>query len=408
MSDRPAIHLNSAVWGDDFTDLFVRVVLPTWLSGGNLGGIEARQGDAVQLFGDTAALDAIRGSAAGRRLSAGWPVRYHDLTDALTSGEPAHAVLGGTHEASLRLAAADDASMWFMAPDAIFNDGAIRWGLERLADGFRAAVCVGIRTVRETVVPALAEAAPARDDGAVSTVSGDLAARLAVDHLHDISASLLWDAPLTNHWPSHLYRRVDRQGLAVRAFHQHPLVVWPERWDVLLEHDTVDGAFMSRAVRRRGRIAVSRGSQDALAIEMSAAAEQRGAVEVPPELRVSTLRRFVLGHTLPIHRDFARVPVRVCAGRADEERWAEVEGEIEHTVMQPLWRWLRITRVTAPVARPTLCVDGRVRPRVLVGPAWLAWRLRVARKRHRHVGTLRYFAVRTTLRKLRLLPRARP
>lgn len=126
------------------------------------------------------------------------------------------------------IAAADErgAAMIFLNPDVVIADGGIRALASLLARGKRAIQVLGIRLVKETVIPALLEGYSSLDRAAL-TISPRQLIALAMDNLHPMTMTHVYDAPDHDLTPTILMWRAGAEGLVARCFHLHPMLVHP-------------------------------------------------------------------------------------------------------------------------------------------------------------------------------------
>jgi hypothetical protein len=68
---------------------------------------------------------------------------------------------------------------------------------------------------------------------------------LELAHLHPISSSHCWDSDFFNTHPSHLYWKIEDDGLLARCFHLHPILVRPA--DDVNFRKTIDDDYIVQA-----------------------------------------------------------------------------------------------------------------------------------------------------------------
>lgn len=326
-----------AVWGARFVRLWLDVVLPVWRLPGNLGAVKPRGGDELTVWcgaADRAVIEADAGFAA---LAAAWPVVFHVFDE--DDGATAYERVARAHGAAVRRAVRDKqvhggAAVWFLTPDAVFSDGTFAMAVEHLRAGRRAVVLPGMRGELEPIAAALQAAEQHGTLGEAASHRG--LAGLALDHLHPISRGLLWDAALGSRWPSHLYFPVrgegdELDGLVVRGFHQHPLVVWPQS-PLSAVTDSVDGAFLETAVVDDADI-VRLGDSDAgVALELSPPLQAPWAVDVPRDGRAAFVRAWAADAARGRQAWLASQSYRLHRGEVAGGAWARAEAEAARVV----------------------------------------------------------------------------
>lgn len=336
-------HFVVVVWGKEYLDLFLGVVLRTHLSPGNLGCLPDRTW-RYRIYTPPGDAGTIRRSGAYAHLVHLGSVEFCEIPE--IGGSFKYEVISNCHSHAIRAAARDEAALVFLAPDAIVADGSFAV-VQRIARaGKRVIVAAGIRVTKETFVPAIQQAFPEQTGGAV-VLPARAMVRLALRHLHPITESLCWGARASHAWPSHLYWRIGEEGLLARCFHLHPLMVnVPEVR--LPENATIDGEYVERIVKGSQAVHIVTDSDEIAVCEIS-----RGDLAVGEARQGPRTPRQVAGWARVLansqHRRFFRERIRFHAGNLSPE-WGHIERESDRIVRRIEW-WLRAISVLR-------CYDG--------------------------------------------------
>jgi hypothetical protein len=318
----PAFHILVPVWGEPYCDIFTQISLPSQLAPGNLPSLPHKDRCLYHVLTRPEDEARIRSAESWRRLESVMPVRVELRRDKKgTSYETMSAYLSD----GIALADKDDAASLFFNPDLIFSNGTIAVLVQKVRDGRRVVFTTGIRLQKESVIPEILEF---RGDGAISVTSRDLAS-VALRNLHPLSRQNIWTdgngtlLPATMLWP------VGNEGLLARCFHLHPLLVWPERKNVVFQ-GTIDDDFVSMACPDAEADYVVTDSDDLLMCEISALSQphrtryRRGSTsDVVEWAELNTDSR---------HRRLATFPIRIHQAAMTEPLWAAAEADSSRVV----------------------------------------------------------------------------
>lgn len=216
----------TAIWGADYVDKFVRITLPTLLAPQNLPKIArdssvfytivTRRQDAA-LMNSSAVIDRLRAVAE---------VEFVTPPSELFNGNPheAHARAWDTAELQAR---ESGEMLVFIAPDAVFADGALSAMTDALLWGKSAVFVFFHRVTEETFLPDV-KGLMASEATMIAIPPRQLA-RLALQHLSPLACCYLNGS---NHVPKHAelaYYSVPGEGLILRSIHTHVWAFNPAR-----------------------------------------------------------------------------------------------------------------------------------------------------------------------------------
>jgi hypothetical protein len=310
-SDGLKLHFATAVWGEAFVDLFCETALPSQLSDGNLGALEARDLGLYVLYTREIDLPRLEASLAFRSLRALMPVEVRLIAEA--DGAPLNALpadpyhlMSLCHEDALEKASAEGAGCVLLVADAVLGEGSIRSIQEKAKDGAGLVLVAGLRSVKEDFRNWLA-GLPRSGEGALA-----LDPRQATAALRRTSESqlrtLFIDSPDFAHgWPSALALPAGDDSLALSLLHPHPIYVGPlGRLDVAV---TIDhGSFVDACLARVARVETFASSDDFLLIEMTARDKLEALAQDRRPFDRAAVAAFARTHVQPSGRRFAKRP----------------------------------------------------------------------------------------------------
>lgn len=366
-----------AVWGDSYTDLFLNLVLPNQLTPGNLFFFKERRDCTYKIYTTNRDAETIKRSPVYKLLEQTVGTEIISIDSLLAAIPKTHYALTAAHKRAIASASdPGNTGFVFLCPDAVVSEGTFARLWELACAGKRAVMVNGMRLIKETFLPAyldrfghsLSAAAPPR------YLTG-----LALRHLHPLSECMFWDSPNFTTIPSHMYWRVNDDGVVLRCFHLHPLFVNPVRGDVT-PSTTIDGDFLLRACPDANDIHIVEDSDEMAVFELSPQARTdylpmcRGQIKRRSSgpLRVS---RWAVYNTDAHHRQFVRRVLRVHGSDLTSD-WQAVEDRAER-VVRSVFRVYPLCRVLCPI--PDVILSGiqeirsrvRIRTRLRHGITWL-------------------------------------
>lgn len=324
------------VWGPGHLGLFLDVGLPSLLAPDNLPGL-ARTDECRFLIYTRAQDEArLREALIFDRLATVMPVEVHLIPEPLSN---AHRVMSDCHADAIRRADERDAASIFIPPDCVWADGSMV-AVSRIAGSGRSMIHIsGIRLDRDAVVPHLRERMTA--NGTLAIEPRELV-KIGLDHLHVIADSHFWNERDGGLMPANLYWTVPGEGLALRCFHLHPLMVKSQVKFAPFK-STIDDDLALFACPDATRDHVVTDSDEILTFELSGpervigASFHKGSAEsVACWSEVGTNAR---------HHELAKHPIRIHCGPVDAERWAPAEHEAETVIGEVA----RINRMNSPL-----------------------------------------------------------
>jgi hypothetical protein len=214
------LYFSTPVWGEGHIELFKTIGLPSLLSPFNLPALAEPAKCRYFIYTRPQDVEHLKDCEAFRRLEGLIPVEIHLLPDLI---ELPYLVFAECNSDTLRRADEDDVAAVFLPPDCVWSDGSFA-NLQKLADAGKSVVHIsGVRLNKDTAVP---ELALRRDqNGSVLNIGARELTKFGLRNLHPVARSHFWreyDGALL---PTNLYWTTPDEGLVIRCFHLHPLLV---------------------------------------------------------------------------------------------------------------------------------------------------------------------------------------
>jgi hypothetical protein len=396
-------HVVTAVWGEAFIDLFLNVCVPNQLTPGNLDALprgsryrvlttaddapRLAASDALQRVGLLLPVDIVEVDAGDREVDLKYIRTRHR-----------YKMMGACHRRAIADAAEHDAAIFFLAPDFVLGQGALAAIRGVHETGKRAVLTANLRLCRERFVAEL------KRRGVDRPLPSRVLVGMALEHLHPAIEDLMVDGSGTDTHPTAVYwpvrtRTGKREGLLVRAFHLHPMLLDPVRRLEPLR-GTIDGHYVQRCCPREEQVYVVQDSDEVVTFELTP--EDRSAEPPPSGRGISKWRLAAVASECDRYqRSHWHRPIRLHAGDIGPT-WSAVEAESERFVRD--FEWYRpfgptLSHVFRTYSRTQLRVQRRfrtiakaLRPRIntkrytragrlLVHDVAKSWKLRVKQAR---------------------------
>ena len=276
----------AVVWGGLFRELFLKVCLPSLNTPGNLAAL-AEAGSAI-LWIYTTPADATE--IADTRLQEHLPSAIEVRTVVVDGIGESNLVadhyrdLTRCHQLAVRNAADRNAILVFLPGDGVWAEGSFASMLTRFeegkrATGKRAVLTSGVRVNAETYIEAFADRFLDADNMTASCPAADLVSSIR-GHLHDLTKSSFLDSPSFTTWPSILIWPVGSTDLILRAFHLHPMAVWPKVYRDF--EGTIDGALLDQTLDRLDEVHIVQSSNEILQINLDLPTHRNDLIGTEP------------------------------------------------------------------------------------------------------------------------------
>ncbi len=214
---RTRVVVIAPVWGRRHIERFLAVVLPTWLSPGNLPAMAGDGPAAVRFMTRRSDEQRIRTSRQFETLSGICDVEFAFVDDLLAPDFVAVTLTLALHRGvAIEADGHGTARCLLLNSDFALADGALAHAARQLRAGAKLLLAPSLRVTEETAAPLLQERL---DAARVNCWPPREMARLALDHLHHTVLSSRADQAWLRSRNAHqLYWRVDENTLIARAF----------------------------------------------------------------------------------------------------------------------------------------------------------------------------------------------
>ncbi|MCH7868916.1 MAG: hypothetical protein IH881_14560 [Myxococcales bacterium] len=339
----------NVVWGTEFTRLMADVTLPTNLSDGNLPAL-SRAADVNHIHCTRESEVMLRDSAIFPKLADTVAVEFHTIeSEDFFGSRSQHALLTDRHRHAVAIAQRRDEILIILAPDAIWSDGSFLRMHELAHDGARTVMMAVPRATKSSFLTALETKFP-EDISSGVTLDNRTIMRLLLENLHICANNHIWREERLTSWPSQLLWRVGREGLLVRAFHLHPVLIRPTLWDGAMP-GTIDGEYVANAIQETSKIYVVRDSDEIAGVEISATIEGNVHRSTPnTDSGTKRVAAWMRRSTNSLHRQYVRNMIRLHANEIDpacETLWNAAE-EASNAVLD------RVNHDYARLERPSV------------------------------------------------------
>ena len=180
------------VWGEAFTELLVRHLLPSLADAGNLPALAGERRAELRLYTTPEDARRIRGEAIHATLERILPVRFVDIAELRTAprtDQGRFSTMNACHLHAMRAAWDRGAELSFLAADNLLSDGSYARALEVFRDSGRALLAASLPVCLESFAPALERAHP-RDAGGARRLAPRELMALALAHRHPMIPDL--------------------------------------------------------------------------------------------------------------------------------------------------------------------------------------------------------------------------
>jgi hypothetical protein len=312
----PPIHIVTPVWGAAYTRCFLEIGLASLLSPGNIGSLDRNHGHLMHVFTTPEDRDVIMNSGMWRRLQSLIDCRVELLgPDQMRLDEP-HLTMSNCHRSAIAHADASGAAMMFYNPDIVIADGGMQALARLLMQGKRAIQVVGLRLVKDDVVPLL-QARHMPDDTSVVISPRELMA-IAMKHLHPITLMHMFEASGTDLMPQEVLWPVGEEGIVARCFHIHPVLVYPRVRNAPFT-TTVDDDYLRAACPEAADEYVVADSDEFCLCELSSVS--RGLTGLPRNETAMDIAGWAFAYARPHHFEHFCRRILLHSGLTRESDW---------------------------------------------------------------------------------------
>lgn len=215
----------SAVWNAEYVERFLNFCLPNLLSEGTLGGFAGLGESKFLLLTSRRDRDRFAASPVFKKLAGlieTEMVFMEDFTDLRTHYDK-YSTMSACQIEAIRRSRDHDAIVLGYA-DFVWSAGSLQNALKRIGEGYDGVFCPGLPVAENAFCRALRERRELWGD-AVLTVPPRVLVDLSLAHLHSLATANFWGRPVLSKSPAYQIWEVPGQGIVMRWFHLHPVVL---------------------------------------------------------------------------------------------------------------------------------------------------------------------------------------
>jgi hypothetical protein len=238
-------HLINVVWGDEYTDFFLKLCLPTQLSPRNIPAFKNVERAVYKLYTTAKDAETIIKHPIYSILSEtiDTEIKIFNFSEKFLR-DYKHPALTYCHQHAAVSAYKENCGLIFLVADGAYADGSFENLIKISNKGKRAIMLCTYRIAKETFVPQFMKLFNPHGGLTISASPRELV-KLSLKHLHPTTKVLFWGENGCQSWhPSMLFWSVGDEGIIAKSFHAHPLMIIPSRKDIL-PYPTIDGKYVS-------------------------------------------------------------------------------------------------------------------------------------------------------------------
>lgn len=316
--------LSTPVWGAGHLGLFLNVCLPSLLAAGNLPSLAPNPQNQYLIYTRAEDEAELKAAATFRRLSEIISVDVRLIQEEIT--EP-HRTMSNCHIDSIRRADEVGGAAIFLPPDCVWSEGSML-ALERIARSGKSVVHMsGIRLDRDGVLPEFANSYS--NNGTVLSFRPRDLVSIGLRHLHPIALTHFWKDYDGQLMPANLIWNIPGEGLLLRCFHLHPLMV-KSQVPFAKFSSTIDDDLALRACPDASRDYVVTDSDEILAFEMSGLSRVVGTI--CPKESIEGVASWAEFGANARHRELVKNTIRLKAADDNGAAWSAAQAESDDVV----------------------------------------------------------------------------
>jgi hypothetical protein len=301
-----------ALWGKQYVDHFLNVALPSCMTTGNLLGFSRDEAE-LDIYTTPEDVQTIQAAPIIGALSLFIDVRMTTLNVSRLPSKTEvqkFTLMTEMQRFAMDRSDATDSAMFMLAPDGVFADGTFARSRELLQSGKR---LVMIGTMRVSRAGFLEEFQ--RRFNPHNRIGARITPRELMDislrHPHESCSHLEWGNAEQVDWPSHLVFPVDDEGFVLRAFHMHPIAIYPKERGVR-PAISIDDSTLTRIVPDRADWHILQDSDEGFGVDFGTPPEEARPRRAYPDplMHVASWARahsgphqwWMAGHPVVMHR----------------------------------------------------------------------------------------------------------
>ncbi|MBI4767547.1 MAG: hypothetical protein HY787_23625 [Deltaproteobacteria bacterium] len=268
------------VWGQSYLETFLNISLPTQLAPQNIPLLASDHDLIYRIYTRPQDVPRLENSSVIARLAKQVKTEIIGTREINFNASNHYDPFSACYRLGMQRAEQEKAAALFLTADQVWANGALSGIIKRGDEGFRSVMISGPRINQETFIPELIKQFAGQE---VITISPREAVALAMNHLHPWDRSLFWAADHLGRSASFMYWHVPNEGLLMRCFHLHPILVNPLNGFPRL-HRTIDGSdFVRRACPNINHLHVIEDSDEVMYFSIAPASQSAEWIDRPKQ-----------------------------------------------------------------------------------------------------------------------------
>lgn len=263
-------HIITAVWGEQYTNIFLDLCVPNQLSPANLPALARLAEVTYKIYATSSELSRITHDPGIQKISSLTRVEIlatdHFFRQDLHPADLHLHQMSMIHRISAASAMREDSAMIFLSPDSLWSDGFLTKIHEAALRGRKRMVMTfAPRTVMEKAVPDI-KSRYNPIDGYLHFSNREIV-RIGLKHMHPLMNACFVDSDIFPESPVHTLWKAEG-GFLGRSLFLHPLMIWPAVRGVL-PYGPMDTEYLDYACPDYEDYHVALDSDEIACIELS-------------------------------------------------------------------------------------------------------------------------------------------
>ncbi len=229
------IHIINTVWGKDFAIDFLDICLPTIFLSGNLPYLKTKIKIIYNIYTNHETKPIIENHVNFKKLcslSDTKIIAYDFLLDLDKYDRMTQYYSLGYQEANKK-----NAGIITLTPDCILANNALKNLYHYICQNKRAVFVTGLPVLKSSIITVF------KNNNLEKALLPHNLLKPILKNLHPYIRASMPNKKKIISWPSSMYWKITNKCLINKAFHMHPLFLWPENKKVLLVKGTYDREF---------------------------------------------------------------------------------------------------------------------------------------------------------------------
>lgn len=325
-------NLITVVWGEEHTDMFINVCIPSLLTAGNINVLCTTPNPVFRIFTTPKDANRIKNALVSNRISKALDIKIDMISEDDFSQK--YTLVTKYFRKAIDLAVEDNAAAIIIGPESMLSEGYIS-NLLRIAESGKKVVMISqLRVNKDKFLPQLLKEFSA--NGTLGEIKPRQLVRLALEHLHPFLKSSFWSSNNFNNAPSHIYFEVPGEGLLARCFHLSPALINSVYKNAGFT-TSLDGDYIQNACPDMKDIYIVSDSDELMSVELTGLSYLPNVSKRPPNaLNIAAFAKYF---TCSHNRIFIKHKIRFHY-RDISSQWESVERLSDQSI-DKIFNWLR-------------------------------------------------------------------